>query len=254
MLYTTQQQQQQQRAGPECIARAAHLLLHLAAARGLQLAALRGHGADHALLLQVLIAPVLAQLHNVVLALAAGVVQVDACGRRGGGGDHGWGGAPACHRARQQRCRRPSAPLPAGRLAAPGAWAARSPFLMGRRPAGPLASGRRLIWRPWLNASTTTLLERALPVCLTLPDDRGRRARGIGTGAGPPLQQPTQMTHGAWAAAAPSSPAACTAVTIGWGAIGKQAAAAADPPCRRRRRQSARVCPPRTHCALRLIP
>lgn len=56
-----------------------HLLLHLAGAGGLQLAPLRDNRANHALLLQVLVAPVLAQLNNVVLALAPGVIEVNAC-------------------------------------------------------------------------------------------------------------------------------------------------------------------------------
>lgn len=49
------------------------------APRGLQIA--RGHErGEVALLLQVLIAPVLAQLHNVVLALPPRLIQIDACG------------------------------------------------------------------------------------------------------------------------------------------------------------------------------
>lgn len=53
-------------------------------AGGLQLPGLHSHGADHALLLEVLIPPVLPQLYDVVLSLPPGLVEVDACMQGGG--------------------------------------------------------------------------------------------------------------------------------------------------------------------------
>ena len=62
-----------------------HLLLHRASATvGLELSRLPHHGSHHPLLLQVLIARVLAQLHDVVLALAPRLIEVDACVARRG--------------------------------------------------------------------------------------------------------------------------------------------------------------------------
>jgi hypothetical protein len=61
-----------------------HLVLNrLGATVGLQLAPLGHHRADHALLLQVLVPPILSQLHNVVFPLPPGVIEVDACRNRG---------------------------------------------------------------------------------------------------------------------------------------------------------------------------
>ena len=111
-----------------------HLLLHcVAGAVGLQLAPLRHHGSHHALLLQVLIPAVLAQLHNVVLALPPSVIQVDACRAKGG--------------------ELLVLPAPAWRLQA-GKWHAGSaarhaPFFTGRRALPALESGRRLMAGGW---------------------------------------------------------------------------------------------------------
>ena len=57
-----------------------HLLLHSARSEGGIEISARGHdGGHHTLFLEVLIAFILAQLHNIVLALPPGFIQVDAC-------------------------------------------------------------------------------------------------------------------------------------------------------------------------------
>lgn len=106
----------------------AHLLLHHRPRR-VQLAR-RHHGTDHALLLQVLIPPVLTQLHNIVLALLLGLLQVDACGAAAGArAATGW--HVACSAGRLVRQPRPLAASGTGCL----------PRCRPRsRCAGPLAS------------------------------------------------------------------------------------------------------------------
>ena len=57
-----------------------NLLLHASwSYSGVELAANRSNGADHTLLLEVLIAFILAQLNNVVFTLPPTLIQVNAC-------------------------------------------------------------------------------------------------------------------------------------------------------------------------------
>ena len=61
-----------------------YLLLHSTrSASGVEISGGGYNGANHTLLLEVLIAFVLSQLHNIVLALPTSLIQVDACTKKG---------------------------------------------------------------------------------------------------------------------------------------------------------------------------